>query len=104
LYAPQAWAEDRERRGNARVPDEVMFQTKPEIAVALLDQARAWGVLHRCVVAEAGYGDNPHFLTALEARQERYVMGVCADFRVSQQRQATSPAHRVDQLLQGLPR
>jgi SRSO17 transposase len=104
LYLPQAWAEDLARRGKARVPDEGRFQTTPEIAVALLDQARAWGVPHRCVVADAGYGDNPDFLTALEARQERYVLGVCADFRVSHQRQATSPAQRVDRRLQALPR
>ena len=31
-------------------------------------------------------------------------MGVWADFRVSDQRQATSPAQRADQLLQALPR
>jgi SRSO17 transposase len=71
LYLPQAWAEDLERRGKARVPEAVRFQTTPEIAVALLDQARAWGVPHRCVVADAGDGDNPYFLAALEARQER---------------------------------
>jgi len=69
-----------------------------------LDQARVWGVPHRCVVADAGDGDNPHFLAGLEARQERYVMGVCADFRVRHQRQGTSPSQRVDQRLQGLPR
>ena len=104
LYLPQAWAEDHERRGKARVPDEVTCRTTPEMAVARRDQARAWGMPHRCVVADAGDGDTPHFLAALEARQERYVMGVCADFRVGYQRQATSPAPRVDQLLQTLPR
>ena len=33
------------------VPAEVCFQTDPEIALRLLDPARVWGILHRCVVA-----------------------------------------------------
>jgi SRSO17 transposase len=104
LYLPKAWAEDPERRQKAHVPPQVTFQTKPEIALTLLDQARAWGIPHRCVVADADYGDNPHFLTGLEARQERYVVGIRADFRVSQQRAAASPVQRADRLLRALPR
>jgi SRSO17 transposase len=33
LYLPKEWAEDVERRENTEVPDEVEFQTKPDIAL-----------------------------------------------------------------------
>jgi SRSO17 transposase len=104
LYLPQTWAYDRERRQQARVPAALPFQTKPEIALALLDQARLWRVPHRCVVADADYGDNPNFLAGLEARQERYVVAVRRDFQVSVGRAATSPVWRADELLQTVPR
>src|ERR687887_574714 len=51
LYLPQEWTDEPERCRLARVPAAVTFQTKPQIALALLDQARAWGVPHRCIVA-----------------------------------------------------
>jgi SRSO17 transposase len=104
LYLPQSWADDPVRRQQARVPAPVPFQTKPEIALQLLDQAQAWGVPHRGVVADAGSGGTPHVLAGLEARQERYVVGVRADFRVSLGRAAARPVQRADRLLQALPR
>jgi hypothetical protein len=48
-------------------------------------------VRHRCVVVNADYDDNPHFLAGLEARQEHYVVAVRADFRVSGRCAMTSP-------------
>src|SRR5215207_7889414 len=44
LYLPQDWASDRGRRKVAGVPEEVVFQTKTEIALNQIDQLLAEGV------------------------------------------------------------
>jgi len=72
LYLPRHWAEDLPRRAKSHVPAAVCFQTKPQIALALLDQAQAWAVRWACVTADADYGDNPNFLDGLEQRRQRY--------------------------------
>ena len=82
LYLPEAWATDGARRATAHVPPAVTFQTKPALALALLDQARVWSVPFASVVADAGYGDNPTFLTGLDARPIAYVVGISSTFGV----------------------
>ena len=99
LYLPQAWAEDAARRQQAHVPEGVTFQTKAEIALALLDEARACGVTHACVTCDADYGDNPNFLNGLEERQERHVVAVRANFSVTLGRSKDSPVQRADAVL-----
>src|SRR5271167_3585241 len=56
LYLPKAWSEDRERRRAAAIPDEIGFQTKPELALAQVDDLLAADLPRAPVVADAGYG------------------------------------------------
>jgi len=101
LYLPEVWCQDAERRAKAHVPEQVVFKTKPEIALDLLDEAKGNGVRWRCVVADADYGDNPVFLNGLEARKEPCCVAVRCDFRVSET--ARQPTRRADELLAARP-
>jgi SRSO17 transposase len=80
LYLPEGWATDAARCRKVHVPAEVAFQTKPDLALTLVDQARTWGVPFATVVADAGSGDNPAFLQGLDARQLSSVVGVSSTF------------------------
>lgn len=104
LYLPEDWAADATRRKGVQVPTAIGFQTKAEIALALLDQANAWGVKHAAVVADADYGDNPAFLNGLEVRGERCVANVRANFTVATARRAGVAGQRADELLASVPR
>jgi SRSO17 transposase len=57
LYLPQAWTGDRARCQAAGVPKEIAFQPNWRLALALLDEALAWGLKKPpTVLADASYG------------------------------------------------
>ena len=82
LYLPEGWANDRERREISHVPEEVIFRSKSQIALSLVDLSREWEVPSEMVVADSGYGKYPSFLGGLEERELSYVCGVESTFGV----------------------
>jgi SRSO17 transposase len=76
LYLPKEWCNDLERREQAKIPADVIFQTKPEQAMAMLEHAWQAGVPMRWVAGDEVYGDSTA-LRDLVARNERwYVLTV----------------------------
>jgi SRSO17 transposase len=76
LYLPQDWAEDRERRRKAHVPEEIEFATKPEIALEQLRWACAAGLPRGVALFDAGYGNNSAFRSEVTALGLTYVAGI----------------------------
>src|SRR3954471_5962510 len=76
LYLPEAWAQDAERRRKAGVPEDICFQTKSEIALDQIRAALADQVAPGLVLADAGYGIDTAFRTALTALGMSYILGV----------------------------
>lgn len=79
LYLPETWATDPRRRKKTRVPPEVTFQTKPQIAAALLARS---SVRFDWITADEEFGRDGGFLDALESRHQRYLVEVPADTTV----------------------
>jgi SRSO17 transposase len=76
MYLPESWTKNGKRREEAGIPKEVVFKTKWQLSLDMIDQVRAWGLANRIVVADAGYGDTTEFRDELEARQLPYVVGI----------------------------
>jgi SRSO17 transposase len=65
LYVPKEWAADPERRAQAGVPETVAFQTKPALALAMLEQRRQPFVL-AVACNEPLWRDSPVYRPAQE--------------------------------------
>ena len=79
LYLPQEWADDRARRRGTGVPAGVGFATKIALAERMVRRAVAAGAPARWVTADAVYGSDYRFRTALEGLGLGYVVGVRSD-------------------------
>jgi len=82
LYLPESWANDEQRRRKAGVPERIGFRTKPQIAAAQIRQAVEDDVPRGVVLADAGYGNDGQFRTALTELELRYLVGMQSSMSV----------------------
>jgi SRSO17 transposase len=76
LYLPKDWADDPVRRAKAGVPDDVTFQTKPEIALQQMRQVRADGVPPAVALADPAYGNDSKFRAGIAELGLPYAVGI----------------------------
>ena len=66
MYLPRVWADDRERGVEAGVPESVGFQTKPQLALRMLERAVESGVPFGWVAGDEVYGSDRNLRLWLE--------------------------------------
>lgn len=76
LYLPTSWTDDAKRRKEARIPDEVVFKTKLELALDMVSRALADGVPRGVVLGDGGYGASADFRLALQRLGLQYSLGI----------------------------
>jgi SRSO17 transposase len=76
IFLPEAWDADAERRAKAHVPDAVGHREKWRLALDMIDELKAWGLVAPLVACDAGYGEITAFRQGLDDRQIAYVVQV----------------------------
>jgi SRSO17 transposase len=82
LYLPEEWCQDEDRRRTAKIPEEVLFKTKPELGVELIERVTGWEVPAAPVLGDAAYGENTELRERLHDAELQYVLSVSAETTV----------------------
>jgi len=82
LYLPEEWSKDSERREQTKVPEQIRFQTKPQIALEQIRQAAQAEVTGGVVLADAAYGNDSQFRAGVTELELQYMVGVQSSMTV----------------------
>jgi SRSO17 transposase len=76
LYLPEEWCSDPERRRRAKIPETVVFKTKNELGVELVERAIGWAIPTAPVLGDQAYGDDSKLRDRLDQAGSEYVLSV----------------------------
>jgi SRSO17 transposase len=103
LFLPEEWTEDPKRRKEAGVPEEVIFRTKPALALEMLAAAVAEGVPFRWAGGDSIYGESPTFVQGVRALGKWYVLDIACDTQVWTELPQVIPAPQRPRPTRGRP-
>lgn len=76
LYLPECWTNDEARRREARIPADVSFKTKPQLALQMIERAVEDGVPPGVVLGDTAYGTSSQFRAHLRSLGLHYAVAV----------------------------
>jgi SRSO17 transposase len=76
LFMPQCWEEDDKRRRKAHIPDEIIHETKPVMALKMIKQIQSLKIKFGWIVFDALYGSTCKLLYDIEELGHRYMAEV----------------------------
>src|SRR5438445_3128629 len=79
LYLPEEWCADPERREKAKIPESVVFATKPALGGELVARAAGWKVRRAPVLGDQAYGNDCKLRARLDEDGIDYVLSVGAE-------------------------
>jgi SRSO17 transposase len=79
LYLPKDWSNDSQRRKEAKVPVDVLFRPKWQMALEEIDRIMRSNIFFGDVLADAGYGVCAEFRHELSRRNLKWAVGVQPD-------------------------
>jgi SRSO17 transposase len=76
LFLPESWMEDAERRREVKIPEEMTFETKLDLALGMIEQGVRDQIPGTIVLADAGYGHSRQFRETVSLLGFDYGMGI----------------------------
>jgi SRSO17 transposase len=103
LYLPQTWADDAERRRAAKIPEDVPFRTKPELARGMIARALDAGVPCAWVLGDEVYGADRRLRMMLEARGRPYLLAIRGNDQLWSELAGRIGQHKPEDLAKAMP-
>jgi SRSO17 transposase len=76
LYLPESWTSDADRRAECKIPDDVVFKTKEELALDMITRAVDDHIPGDILLADAWYGRSHEFRDSVRILGFDYALGI----------------------------